>query len=852
MKYIKKLLSINNWKRFILNITTILIALLTIVFGSVFYIGKNVNKSIEYGGGIEVLIQVKQDGANANNELTEEVNKSLFNRLTGGTGLNGVSVYSEGDGKIRITKSGRISESDRIAFEKAIVEKPILTITDSDIKPLFYDGVFNRNGSLEDGTPQNWIPPFKVDGASYVPNPTTGGSDVSITLDGIDAQKQWADATEYATKRADQLLLIWLDIDKLLTIAKNNYPDEWKKSGENLWNFVHVNEELKDKEGKANQIKEFILNIRQKYLISVAQVNYQINGDKVSITGNFTRDSAIDLANKINFGLSKYDLSVLSSIYVDANLNSNSFFYAMIAGIIIFSMISIFMIVNYGLLGSLSTIAMALYIFLTLLIFTALRGEYSPATLAALIIGIGISVDANVITYERLKQQVYSGDTLKKSFKNSSRSSLTSIIDANMTTIIVGFILFYFGTKDVKGFSITLVLSTLFTLFSMLVFSKFIATLMVNTGIFDNRLWLLGISKKKIGKTTNFNSKVAKFNYIKQSKWFALSSFIFLIIAAIVFGAFAGFNISFWDGVNRSIEFSGGINITIQGDFEKNTNLNYKQAQEISNSLINSATNLGINDAGDIIKINGLNSNDNYVVLIRTKQDLTNQFQSIKDFVLNINDDVLVTNYSVSYSEATKLVQNALIATGISFIGIIIYMLIRMNWTFAIAAIIGLIHDFLVVLAFIFITRIQVNTIIVAAMLSILGLSINDTIVTFDKIRETVKVKYHKQFLSKEDIINIANSSIGEILKRSLYTSFTTMFAVAVLLAFINATDFSFNIIMLFGIGIGVYSSIFIATWIWTILETKRQQILKRRKETGYWKINKPEEQTFNGINDYI
>ncbi|QNM93332.1 protein translocase subunit SecDF [Mycoplasma sp. Pen4] len=869
---IAQFFKLNNWKRAIISFITIISALLAIVFGSVYYIGNNVNKSIDYGGGIEVLLQVKKDGKVADPKLTEIVNKSLTERLTGGVSINGISVSSEGDGKIRITKSGKISEKEKNEFIDTITNKPILTLTNTNIQPIFYDGKFVADGSLEKGNASNWIPPIEIDSANVITNPSNGQPAVELSLKPGGAV-QWTEATKYISEQpqGQNRILMWLNIEKLLELAKTKYTTDWDASGQNLWNFIHVGNKafvqttnaLGQPEFKPSVLKEKEFNA-SNYLISDAQVNGALTGDKIQISGNFTPAKAAELAGKINYGISNYDLDIISSAYIDQSLQNDAFYYAMIAGIVIFSLISLFMIVNYGLLGALSTISIALYVFLTLLIFTALRGEYSPATIAALIIGIGISVDANVITYERLKRHIYEGEALKKSYRNANRLSLSSIIDANLTTIIVGFILFYFGTKDVRGFSVTLVLSVLFTLLVMLVFSRFLATLLVSSGLFENRLWLLGIRKRYINHKTKLGILVDKNNYLKQAKWFALGSIIFILIGIIVFTSISASNKELWAGFNRSIEFSGGINIAIRPDAI--SNMTKAQASEILQALEKANNNgqlpIKIENFNDVVYLVSLSSGEatleNWSVVIRTQQDFSVQAKAQMEAIKQIAETTApslslnIIDYLVSTSEAHKLVLNAIIATSISFIGIVLYLLVRMNWTYSIAAIIGLLHDFLMVIAFIVISRLQVSPIIVAALLSILGLSINDTVVTFDKIRETIHTKYPAKILSKDDITHIVNSSIAETLKRSLYTSGTTITAILVLLSFHNATNFTFNVVMLFGITIGVYSSIFICSWIWAKIEYKRQRSIERKINSGYWNINNPDEQTFSGVNDYL
>jgi SecD/SecF fusion protein len=241
-------------------------------------------------------------------------------------------------------------------------------------------------------------------------------------------------------------------------------------------------------------------------MISRAAVLKPLNGDTFEITGSFTSDEAMNLSSKINFGTSRYSLDKISSHFTNAEYGDDAFKNAVLAGIVVFSLIAIFMMVNYGLLGALSTISISLYIFLTLALFTSMRGEYSPETIAALIVGVGMSVDANIITFERLKTEVYAGNSIKKSFKSANRMSLSTIFDSNITTIIVGFVLFFFGSSSIRGFAVMLIISILFTLLIILLFTRLVANLLVKTNVFENRPYLLGSHAKYIGNI-NHQSK---------------------------------------------------------------------------------------------------------------------------------------------------------------------------------------------------------------------------------------------------------------------------------------------------------------------------------------------------------
>ncbi|WP_036437915.1 protein translocase subunit SecDF [Mycoplasmopsis gallinarum] len=849
-KVFRKIFSITNWKRITIAAITLIAAISSIVFGSLFYISKNINKSVEYGGGVEFLVQVKNEAGAVDDSFTDSVSKSIDERLTGGVAFNGTKVENQGEGKILITRNGAMSDIERKNFEGIITNKPTLVLTDINMKPLFIDNQFNSTMQDIDYSQINrYIPPLKSSNSAKVEFMQNGTYAVNVTLKDSDAQVQWTNATEYLAN-SSQVVLMWLNLDKFVEIAKTEFPNKWINAKENPYNFAFVNETPVDASGKSNVYKKYQIDA-ENYLVSTGVVRSTLTGESFTISGaNINAESAQRLAANINYGVSKYSLEVLSSNYIQASSVQGSFESALLAGTVVFGIIAIFMIVNYGLLGALSTISMALYMFLTLLMFTILRGEYSPVTIAALIIGIGISVDANIITFERLKSEVYMGEKLKKALKNSNRLSLSSIIDANLTTLIVSFILFYFGTSSVRGFSLSLVFSVIFTLLVMLIFTRGISSLLINTGWFNKRLWLIGIKWKKIN---HLNPEIfyKKFDYLKNAKWFIIASIAFVLIAGIVFGSFAGINQSFWAGFNRSIEFESGINISIEG---KDTFLITKDiANEMKQFLIANQNHLGINEIGNHIQIFSINDNNTaFKLSIETSQDLSQEIESIKNFIQTQYPDVSIWSYGISSTEAANLVKNALLSVAISFVGIIVYTLIRLKWTFSIAAIVGLIHDILMTIGFIVITRLQISPIIVAAMLSIIAFSINDTIVVFDRIRENITNRYHNEILDAKKIKYIANLSIAETIKRSLYTSLTTIVAVLVLLLFRNATNLTFNIVMIFGLAIGAYSSIFICTWVWSKLELARQKGIKKREDSKFWVLPGPSEQIFPGINDFV
>lgn len=902
MKRIKEFFQLKNWKRwFILGFTTIA-SVVAIVFGSMFYVSKDVNKSIEYGGGVEVVVRVlDKDGKNLdmsnseNKKLVSDVSDATADRLSGGIGLNGTKTQVEGDDKIKVTKNGALTDQELSQFVQNIQNKLSLTLTDVNMRPLFVrEGSYIKfNREIDDANNpinvidynklSNYTPPIRSGSASSRQT-SVGHFEVEVGLkEDETAEAEWTKATKYISEQQNKTILMWLNLGELHSIATSEQNKEkWDKAKHNLYNYVHVGESIISENPNIKPtLKVNELNAK-KYLVSAATVQRALSGNKFTISGEFTKQESSRLASDINFGTSDYRLKFESNNNITSNSDgSNNFNHAIWAGLVVFIIIAIFMIINYGVLGVISTLSIALYMFFTLLIFKSLNGEYSPATIAALIIGIGISVDANIITYERLKNELVNGDSLLKASRNAHKYSLSSILDANITTLIISIILFYFGSITIKSFSISLMLSIVFTLFIMLIFNKFLATLVIGAKGMGDRLYLFGVWKKPIpegAKDENGNLITRKIPFYKKWDYVKLSNIMSIVsisIIAIMIAVFIGLAVSsnsIGGAFNLSSEFSGGTKLVV------NAKTNFKIPEAVSSSgsamtannittymkeyfaaLLNDPKyNLSSTDILELQNAITVHSRDaantDFSVIFQTSK----QFNNLEDLIKNLSDnltntynDASISTTSISNTEAAKLVENALKSVGISFIGVIIYTLFRMKWTYSIAAIVALFHDTIFVIGCFVIMRLQMSPIIVAAILSIVAFSINDTIVIFDRIKETIYTHYPNNSISKDQLKDIINNSISETIKRSIFTSITTLLSIIVLISFKDATQLTFNLAMLIGLVIGTYSSIFIATQVWYRLEILRQKGITRRVNNNYWNVNHPSEQIFPGINDF-
>lgn len=837
MKYFK----LSNIRRFIILGVTMIATILTITFGSTFYISKNAKKSIEYGGGAEYLVKVNAESSTTSSGTADQIAQEIYERINklGISGASAIAETSNGESRIRVRYPGITSKKEEEELKKLITKKPILTLTDTYGNPLF-DQYQNFHNELSAKNPKHQIP---SDSKSFVPlanggakgqTNNSGGHEVAIHIvpEKVD---EWRKATEYISSlpKGKKTMVVWLNLKEFIFKAKSVSDGH----GSNLFDANGKNAYLAAKykypEKGWNPVnRKFTLQTKD-FLISEANVSKPLTGTDFVIQGNFDSKEANNLAKKINYGILHYSLKVEEFHFIGATYGDNAFKKAMIAGIIVFALIGIFLIVNYGVLGAVSTFAIAFYMFIIISLFTIMKGEFSPEAIAALIIGVGMAVDANIITYERLKSEVYSGSSIKKGFKDANKKSLSSIFDSNITTLIVAFVLFFFGTRNIIGLSVTLILSIVFTLIIMLGFTRVFSTMLVKTGIFENRRHLLGMKPKfdiKVQESIN------KIDYVGTAKWFTLGSSIILFAGLLTLAITAGIAGHFAGGFNLSQDFTGGTSIMITPEEGV---INKDSLKQIHQAMIDH--NIPIGDIKDIMSKDG-------VVRVEYKTtSAINDLEGLQQAIENLK--FKFTPSTVSNAVAKKILFDAMIAVAISIGAIVVYTMFRFKWTYSIAAIIALLHDALMVVAIFVIFRVEISPVFIAGLLSIIGYSINDTIVTFDRLRE--KMNEHVGILDKKAIKKITNVAIRETLKRSLLTSFTTIVAVIVLMSFGNATKMSFNLSMLVGLITGTYSSIFIATYIWVILETKRQKSIISKKGRKFWDTDGEQEQVFIGINDF-
>ena len=567
--------------------------------------------------------------------------------------------------------------------------------------------------------------------------------------------------------------------------------------------------------------------------ISAATVSEGISGNSAQISGNFTQESATELKDLINSGSLPVQLTEQYSDVVSADYGLGAFSTTMLAGAIGVAAVMLFMICVYRLPGVISAITLAVYIFVVFLLYNAMGAVFTLSGIAALVLGVGMAVDSNILTFERIKDAMYHGRSVQSAFREGSRESFRTILDAQMTTLISAIILYLLGTGSVKGFATMLIVSTLTTLLLIVFVARFLLGLLIKSGCLDNRYELFSVRKNDVPDVSKNEERrkfpiFRKFDFVGKAKYFIFTSLAVIVVAA---GCMLYHGVNSEGIMNFGIDFSSGTSLIVQSDSTID-----------SDALTQQLADLGIEV--DSIRLGG-SENTTANVYIKEAID-SEQLSQVKTTLQEtygheVNDNI------VTPVIGRELVRNAVIISLLAWIGILIYVSIRFKWDYALSGIVALIHDVIIILAFCAILRLEINTEIVAVLLTIIGYSINNSIVVFDRIRENVrKTRGH---LDKDGYRTLVNEALATTCTRSVFSTLTTMLPVIALLLFGSDGISVFNLTLLIGLIAGAGSSMFIAAQLWYYLRLhkKPKKAKKKKKQTGKKELD---EMTIPGIND--
>ena len=714
---------------------------------------KNISYGIDLQGGFEILYKIEP--LEKGKELTEEDLDKTYTAIVNRIDTLGVSepvIAFEGNNLIRIQLPGVSNEEEA---RQRISTTAVLSFRDTNDKLLMTSDILGNNGAS-----------LTQDSKSF---------QYEVKLDIKDTAKFY-EVTKKISQRTNgnNMIVIWLDYNEEL----DSYENEKLTCG-------------KDSNMKC---------------ISAASVKEGLDGGSVVIQGNFTKEEAQTLVDLINSGSLPTKLSEEATPKsVSPSFGAETITKTGIAGIITFILISLILVFKYRISGLIGSVCLFVYALLVFIIYNAVGGVLTLTGIAALVLGIGMAVDSIIISNDRIKDELRKGKKLIPAVNEGSKSSLKAIIDANVTTLLVGVILYIFGESSVKGFATMLIITIFVTIFACVILYRVLQIMTVKTKVFNDN------EKLFIGSV----HEVRKFNYVKFAKKPIIVS-LSIITIGLIFVLVRGFNFG--------VDFTGGTQINLSSSEP----LNFNKIKEIVKDydLRDYDTYLNSKTEGYLKLNDTLNEEDE----IKVKSEL--KALGIDTSVNEISN--LVTN---------NLTKNAIKALIYSIIAIILYVTIRFNFNYAASGILMLLHDLLITLSIFAIFNISVDFIIVASLLTIVGYSINDTIVVFDRIRDNRNKLYkNKKKLTEEELENLVNVSSNETITRNVWTSITTVTAIITLLCVGLNDILTFNIAILVGLIAGTISSLLIAPKVWMLLERRS---MDRPEEED----DEPTEMKVKGVN---
>ena len=545
---------------------------------------------------------------------------------------------------------------------------------------------------------------------------------------------------------------------------------------------------------KAYQNGETIAIYYDNAFVSVPAVQAAITDGNAVITGQSSFEEAEQLASTIRIGGLKLELEELRSNVVGAQLGSAAIDSSLIAAAVGFALVVIFMIAVYYICGLAASMALVLYTELMVILLYAFEVTLTLPGIAGIILSVGMAVDANVIIFARIREELATGKTVQSSIKIGFNKALSAILDGNITTFIVAIILYFMGSGTIKGFSVTLMLGIILSMFTALFVTRFLINVFYGLGVQSEKAY--GVAKEK--KTINFLSR--KYVFFGLSLAVILAGFVVMGVNKAQTGM----------PLNYSLDFVGGTSTTL-------TLPEDMSIEEIDAQVVPYIEKITGDGNVQTTKVAG--SND---VIIKTRTLDVDERQEFADVMVNQFgvDESSITAETISATISSEMQTDAVKAIVVATILMLLYIWFRFkDIRFGASSVLALIHDVLVVLAFYAVAKVSVGNTFIACMLTIVGYSINATIVIFDRIRENLGT-----VRNQSDLQDLVNRSISQTLSRSIFTSLTTFFMVAALEVFGVSSIREFALPLMVGIVCGTYSSVCLTGAFWILFRTKFQK----------------------------
>ena len=731
-----------------LILTVVLIALLG--FTTVVGFGKgqtgaakNIKLGLDLEGGVSITYQVKGETPSAEDmsDTIYKLQKRVEQYSTEAT------VYQEGDDRISIEIPG-VTDANEILSE---LGQPgsLYFIKEKDS-----DG--NPNYGLD--TSGHYVLAKSMDELKEEGSVVLTGTDIKSAKSG-----SYQDSTTGANENVVQLSMTKEGTEKFAEATK-----------------------------AAKEAKETIAIYYDGELISVPSVNAEITDGQAIIEGSMEYEEAEQLASTIRIGGLSVELEEIRSNVVGAQLGEEAISTSLMAGAIGLAIVFVFMCMVYLLPGLASSLALVIYTGLILVLLNAFDITLTLPGIAGIILGIGMAVDANVIIFARVKEELTAGKSVKSALNAGFHKAMSAILDGNITTLIAAAVLWLKGSGTVKGFAQTLALGIVVSMFTALVITRMIVYAFYAVGIRNTKLY------------GRIKEERAPIDFLGKRKIFFAVSVAVILVGFVFMGVNAGTGKG---ALNYSLEFKGGTSTNVT--FDKAYTL-----KEIDETMIPDLEKVTDDPNIQVQTV----ANSNQVIFKTQTLDLEKREAFAKymadEFGVEEKD---ITTENISSTVSSEMRVDAIIAVAIATVFMLLYIWLRFkDIRFATSAVVALIHDVLVVLAFYVIARISVGNTFIACMLTIVGYSINATIVIFDRIREEMKTKKRG-----EELDVLVNRCITRTLTRSIYTSLTTFVMVAVLFIMGVSSIKEFALPLMVGIICGAYSSVCITGALWYVMKTK-------------------------------
>ncbi|GED66827.1 protein translocase subunit SecDF [Brevibacillus reuszeri] len=533
-----------------------------------------------------------------------------------------------------------------------------------------------------------------------------------------------------------------------------------------------------------------------------------ITAGKAQIRGQHSLEEAKQLRDILNSGALPAKLVELQTNSVGASLGAMALEKTLFAGYVGFGVVLLFMLWMYRMPGMIANITLVFFTYICLLVLSWMNATLTLTGIAGFILSVGMAVDANIITYERIQEELRSHKTALSAFRTGQRRSFITILDSHVTTIIAALVLMAFGSSSIQGFSTILIMTLIVSLFTNVFGSRWLLSLLLKANLFKRPEWY-GVAKRDIGERED--AQLVRFDIVKRRRSFYVLSTSILVL---------GLCSMFYFGLHVGVDFKAG------------TRLDMYIGKEFHSAEIETVLNQKVPES-EFKPVVKYGSKNEWATTTFEKPINKLELEEIqKSLKQNYGSQVNMQESTVDPMIADEMVKKAAIAVILAAVGITIYIAIRFQFLFGIACIVALLHDVFVPLALFSLFQLEIDLTFIAAILTIVGFSINDTIVIFDRIRENMRNRKVKTF---EELQQLVNVSLWQTMRRSVFTVLTVFITVMAIALYGSEGVYHFSLALIFGLISGTYSSIFIAAQVWVSLkkrEIRTQKALAEKELT--------------------